>query len=246
MIPRKNTDVFYIEDHQIRSKYVTEIYIPDEYLDKSKTVENGTTYTTLGILPYSVIIDGKVVFSDTLKIPQIISINVTEKRRDSIRLSKYTESPTSVTVILYQPGEPITSEYTEASASLAAIIMDLLLGGNIPSTIPYWDINDIFQNAFKLNKVNIPIPSFIVEDMIATLYRSPKNPENKFAKDVGRNPTINPLNYTAMSYRDVTRYISTFAGMTSEVMGQALLYGIKRTKEGKTEPESPIERTIHA
>lgn len=246
MIPKKNTDVFYIEDHQIRSKYVTEIYIPDEYLDKSKSVENGTTYTTLGILPYSVIIEGKVAYSGTLKIPQMISINVTEKRRDNVRLNKYSENPTPVTAILYQPGEPITSEYTEASASLAAIILDLFLGGNLPSSIPYWDINDIIHSAFKLNKVGIPIPSFIIEDMIATLYRSAKNPENKFAKDVGRNPTINPLNYIAMSYRDATRYISTFAGISSEVMGQALLYGIKRTKEGKEEPVSPVERTIHS
>lgn len=246
MIPTKNTDVFYIEDHQIKSKYVTEIYIPDEYLDKSKTVENGTTYTTLGILPYSVIIDGKVAYSGTLKIPQMISIYVTEKRRDSVRLSKYSDDPVPVTVILYQPGEPITSEYTEASAALASIILDLFLGGNLPSTIPYWDVANIIHKAFDLNKVNVPIPSFIIEDMVATLYRSAKNPENKFAKDVGRNPDINPLSYIAMSYRDATRYISTFAGVSSEVMGQALLYGIKRTKEGKDEPISPVEKTIHS
>lgn len=246
MIPKKNTDVFYVDNHQICSHYVTEIYIPDEYLDKSKSVENGTTYTVLGILPYSVFVDGSVVYSGTLKIAQMININVVEKRRDNIKLSKYMDEPSPVTALLYQPGEPITSEYSEANASLASTILNMLLGGNLPSTIPYSDVLNIIRDAFNLNMVNIPIPSFILEDMIATLYRSQKNPENKYAKDLGNNPSISPLSYRAMSYRDVTRYISTFAGMTSEVMGQALLYGIKRTKTGKEEPISAVEKTIHA
>lgn len=246
MIPKKNTDVFYIENHQICSHYVTEIYIPDEYLDKSKSVENGTTYTVLGILPYSVFIDGKVAFSSTLKISQMIEINVLEKRRDNIKLSKYVDEPLPVTALLFQPGEPITSEYSEANAALASTILNMLLGGNLPSTIPYPEILSIIREAFDLNMVKIPIPSFILEDMIATLYRSSKNPENKFAKDYGRNPDISPLSYQAMSYRNVTRYISTFAGMTSEVMGEALLYGIKRSKLGKEEPISAVEKTIHA
>lgn len=244
--PTKNTDVFYIEDKWIRSRYVTEIYVPDEYLDISKAGETGTTYKLLGILPYSVIIDGKVAFSGTLKIPQIISINILEKRKDTVKLSKYAEEPISVTVLLFQPGEPITSEYTEANAETAEVIMDMLLGGHIPSTIPYSDINDIIQGGFDLNSVKLPVPSFIIEDMIATLYRSSRNPDHKFARDFGRNPTINQLSYHAMSARDVTRHISTFAGVTSEVMGQALLYGIKRSKEGKEEPVSAIERTMYA
>lgn len=245
-IPTKNTEVFYIEDHNLRSHYVTEIYIPDEYLEKSKMSENGTTYTVWGILPYSVIVDGKVVHSDTLKISQMIQINVTEKRQDTVKLSKYAEEASKVTVLLYQPGEPITSEYIEANASLAAIILDLLLDGKIPSTIPYWDVNKYVQDAFDLNAMKLPVPSFIVEDMVATLYRSGKNPEHKFARDVGRDPTTNPLNYTVMSYRNVTRYISTFAGITSEVMGQAILYGVSRSKQGKEEQVSAIEKTIHA
>ena len=246
MVPTKNTDVFYIEDQNIRSRFVTEIYIPDEYLAKSKSTETGTTYTVLGILPYSAIVDGKIVYSDTLKLPQIISINVPEKRKDIVRFSKYAEEPMPVTVLLFQPGEPITSEYTEAKPETAEAIMDMLLGGNIPSTIPYWDVYDLIVDAFKVNGIGIPVSSFIIEDIVATLYRSSKDPDNKFAKDIGRNPNINPLSYQAMSARNVTRHISTFAGVTSEVMGQALMYGVKRSKEGKPEPVSAVEKTIHA
>lgn len=245
-IPTRNTEVFYIEDHLIRSHYVTEIYVPQVYLEYSKMLDTGTTYSVLGILPYSVFIDGKEVFSNTLKIPQVISINIPDRRNDLIKISPHMEEPIPVVVLTFQPTEPITSEYTEADVGLANIIMDMFLGGNIPPTISYWDINNLIQDTFKLNELNISVPSFIVEDMVATLYRSAKNPEHKFARDIGNDPTINPLSYRAMSSRNVTRYISTFAGVSSEVMGESLLYGIKRSKEGKEEPTSPIESTIYA
>lgn len=245
-IPTKNTDVFYIENEMVRSRYTTEIYIPDEYLERSKASETGTTYKVLGILPYSVIVEGKIVYSDTIKIAQIISVNVSEKRKDLVKLSKYAENPSPVTVLLFQPGEPIMSEFTEANAETAEIVMDMLLGGNIPSSIPYWDVNALIQDCFRMNQMNMPIPSFIVEDIISVLYRSSTNPDNKFAYDIGRNPNINPLSYQAMSTRNVTRHISTFAGVTSEEMGQSLLYGIKRSKQGKEEPKSAIEKTIYA
>ena len=178
MIPSRNTEVFYIEDQQIRSRYVTEIYIPDEYLENSKSMETGTTYTVLGILPYSVIIAGKVAYSDTLKFPQLMSINIPEKRKDQVRLSKYTEGPTPVTVLLFQPGENIASEYTEANMMNAEVILNMLLGGSIPSTTSYWDVFFLIMDCFGLNDLKIPLPTFIIEDMIATLYRSPKNPDH--------------------------------------------------------------------
>lgn len=246
MIPKKNTDVFYSEEHFIRSHYLTEIYVPDGYLENSKFNENGTTMIVLGILPYSVIQDGKVVYSGTLKIPQVISLNITRKRRDIVKLSKFSETPEHVTVLTYQPTEPITSVYTEANASMAADVFDMVLGGRLPPNIPYQEVLRDVTECFRINNVKIPIPSFLMEDIIATLYRSTKNPDNKFAYDLGKHPDMNPLNYQAMSAKNVTRHISTFAGMTSEQMGEALLYGVKRTKEGKTEPENPIEKTIYA
>lgn len=246
MVPTKNTDVFYIEDQWVRSRYVTEIYIPDEYMENSKSMETGTTYSILGFLPYSVIMDGKIVFSGTLKFPQIISVNIPEKRTDQIKLSKYTEGLTPVTVLLFQPGENITPEYTEANMMNAEIVLNMILGGSIPSTTPYQDVFYLLPDCFKLNDLNVPLPSFIIEDIVATLYRSAKNPDRKFAYDIGKDPTINPLSYIAMSTRDVTRHISTFAGVSNEVFGQSLLYGIKRAKEGKSEPISAIERTIYA
>lgn len=246
MTPVKNTDVFYLEDHFLRSHFVTEIYVPDKYLETSKFNENGTTLTTIGILPYSVIQEGKITFSGTLKIAQIITLIISKKREDKVKLSKYSEEPEPVTVLLYEPGENITSEYTEANAELTAIIMDLLLGGKFPPNIPYQDILRYIRESFENNKVNLPIPSYLVEDMIATLYRSNRNPDLKFAYEIGKNPSINPLDYHAMSARDVTRHISTFAGISSERMGEALVYGVKRAKEGKKEPDNPIEKTIYA
>lgn len=246
MIPTKNTEVFYIEDQWIRSRYVTEIYIPDEYLENSKSMETGTTFTVLGTLPYSVIMDGKIVFSGTLNFAQIISINIPEKRQDQIRLSKYTEGLTPVTVLLFQPGENITPEYTEANMMNAEVVLNMLLGGSIPSTVPYIDVYFLIPDSFELNDLKIPLPSFIIENLVSILYRSAKNPDNKFAYDIGRDPTINPLGYIAMSTRDVTRHISTFAGVSNEVFGQSLLYGIKRSKQGKVEPISAIEKTIYA
>jgi hypothetical protein len=244
--PTKNTDVFYKEDSWIKSRYVVEIYIPDEYMENSKAMETGTTFSILGFLPYSVIQDGKITFSGTLKFPQLISVNVTEKRSDQIRLSKFTDGLTPVTVLLYQSGENIASKYTEANMMNAEIVFNMILGGNIPSTIPYLEVFDLLPNCFALNDLKVPIPSFIVEDLIATLYRSAKNPDNKFARDLGRDPNINPLSYIAMSTRDVTRHISTFAGVSNEVFGVSLLHGIKRSKEGKVEPVSAIEKTIYA
>ena len=91
---------------------------------------------------------------------------------------------------------------------------------------------------------NPVIPATIFEMVVSEIYREKDNPENNFAKVIGKNPKVSPYDYATANIRSICKYNSTFAGITFEDTDSMISSALNINKTKRKETESPIEKIL--
>lgn len=226
-----------------------EAYIPIAYYDMGIATEyGGERVEVLGLFNARFFSDedGKKPIGDlaTINIPTAINIYPTSTETRTIQLVKDVEED-MYKVLKFYKESTFTDKFIIKSAKNAESFLKVLESGKLPLTIPYENIIDIWTKNMRINGVDMPdVPMSNREMIIAEIYRDRKNPAYRFGIKAGKNPKTSSYDYIPANSRTLTKYSSTFAGLTFEDFDTMVTNGLNISKSGRKQTQSPIEEII--
>lgn len=221
-----------------------EFYIPKYYFDETTRYAEDFTdrIRVLGILNVGIFEKGKMIKMETLNLPTFINIQVYDTEDRDIKLPNDEVVPCKV--CKYFKDNIIMNSTIIEDSDNAQSFLNMIISGNLPTTIPYDKSLEIWRKNLELNNVNFGVSSTILELILANVYRDKYKPERKFAKLIGADTSVSQFDYTLASIRQICQYSSTFTALTYEDIDTMITASINRGRENKEEAETPIEKII--
>lgn len=221
-----------------------EMYIPDSYFESKLAEEFGNSIRVFGLFNIRVFDEkNKPMKLETLNVPTMIYIHPSEVEKKELQLIDDGEVE-KYRVAKFYKGNIIMQNSVPQDASNVELFLKILTTGKVPKTIPYSQVLRIWQRNLDLNGVKLGVTSTILEIIIAEIYRNKKKPEERFAKLIGKDPSVSEYAYRTANIREICARNSTFAALTFEDMDQMIISSLNINKYNKEESESPIEKII--
>jgi hypothetical protein len=221
-----------------------EMYIPDSYFEGKLAEEFGNSIRVFGLFNIRVFDEkNNPMKLETLNVPTMIYIHPSEVEKKELQLIDDGEVE-KYRVAKFYKGNIIMQNSVPQDASNVELFLKILTTGKVPKTIPYSQVLKIWQRNLDLNGVKLGVTSTILEIIIAEIYRNKKKPEERFAKLIGKDPSVSEYAYRTANIREICARNSTFAALTFEDMDQMIISSLNINKYNKEESESPIEKII--
>lgn len=122
------------------------------------------------------------------------------------------------------------------------IYINLLIEGNLPSTLSYDDLLSITLKCMNING-RMHVQALLFSVVISNMYRYKNNLTVPFRKIIGKGEA-SPLDYTAVNARTVCANDSTFSALIFEDADTMILSSVNRKRYNKDTNPSPVESLI--
>lgn len=238
-------EYFYDKDNFIclQAEYA-EFYIPMSYFDKSDFAEDmGNIIKCLGILDIGFFVDGKLKEFKILNLPSKVDLFATDYEMRTVSLPGR-EKPVPCKVLKYYKGNQIMPCTIIEDSTNAETYLKFVTQGKVPSAVPYSKSIGIWMKNQKMNHVNFGVPSVILELILSVAYRDKKDPTQRFAMALAKNPNLTDYDCKMASIRQICQYTSTFTALTFEDFDAMLTTSLNRTRQNKQQADSPLEQII--
>lgn len=223
------------------------VYIPEEFYDRNIIQEMGDHISVFGLLNMRLISKGKPVGEvDMLNIPTTIDMFPSD-------LSEFVEmkmTPSSKKVrykiASFLTGDILTREAIPKDSTNVELFVKLLTSGNLPPTLKYEDLMEVWQRNLDINSVRLGVPATTMEVIIREIYRNPTNPVQPFALKIGSDSTgkVGQLDYVSENIREICALNSTFTGITFEYFDRMAGAGVLNSTMNRKQNISPVEKII--
>jgi hypothetical protein len=220
-----------------------DIYLPSYYLEsgESMAVILGRRVECIGIFWFSV---GSKYFE--LQIPVKISFEFTERSSERKRLMPGMPE-LDYDVFTLTNGDAFVHDvnHKESTDDIIFFIQKLVEGAKLPPTLSYEEIMSIYLKALEVTKINSKLGVNLVtlEFIMSELYRDRRNLSKPFRLSYN-GKSVGPYDYRMLRIVKIPEQNSVFTGITGEDTNQQLISAVLRTREGKGERPSPIEKII--
>ncbi|ALN97880.1 hypothetical protein Bp8pS_201 [Bacillus phage vB_BpuM-BpSp] len=225
-----------------------EIYLPKDYFKQNIAEYYGDKISTLGVFNFMTFPtsnpDRKSNDLRVMKLPMEIKFEFFNSYEEELVLESGMESKKYIIFQLNKGQMFIDSVLKEQSAENSKKFIYLLHGGNLPKSLKYKDIINLYHESIRLNKVNLNNPSSMFETIIAELCRDSNNIELPFRINAGKKDDINEYGYNNINLTKLPSINSTFNAMTFEDINQSIISSVKKTRNNEKEGESPVEKII--
>jgi hypothetical protein len=212
-----------------------EVYLPGAYFTDEVARWVGEKVVTLCIFEFSAFASegGKAGPRRLMALPLELTLGFSSHREEGTGEDK-------MVVLQLRRGDVLfeTLEVARNAESTKSFIK-LLHGGHLPLSLPYDQVIRTYMDSLEINGVDLGVPSVILEAIVSEIYRSAKDltiPYRKVAY------TKSP--YKAVNLKRLGMLNSTFAAISFEDMGQAVVSSVGRSRRGIKDAESPVERSI--
>lgn len=235
-------NTLYAKDGKIYCNEYMEIYIPMSYFDEKIAINKGSSIETIGMLYARSYPDGNKGPIKFFNAPVVINLMVYEFRQTSISINGI---QLDVMALEYLKDAYILHQTVQKGREVAEAFLISILNGKIPKTINYTKCIDLWWRNLEISGISFNVPSKIYEMIIASIYRSPNNPKDRYGQYYGRQSNPTGLDYKTGNVRNVVKDLSTFSGMVFEDTGTMISNGINNSIDNVEEPISPLEKIIH-
>ena len=109
--------------------------------------------------------------------------------------------------------------------------------------IPYNLLTDMMFRCLDINGMDITGPSITYEMLARRVCRIPGT-NKPFAFAFGKNPQIDQMSYTKLTYREAVQRAGVLQGVLFEDVSKALNVGLAQTLNGETPTFTPLEELI--
>lgn len=219
-----------------------EFYIPEYYFDSKWAERRQDSIYSMGIFTVGIFEDGKLKELKTLNLPSQMNFYIYESETRNVDLPG--NPNTKCTVLKYIKGQKVMDSYIIEDSANAAMFVDMIIKGKVPSTVPYSKVLSIWMTNQELNSVNFGVPSTTLEMILAVAYRDRNNIGRKFSQVIGADLKVSEWDYKMARIRQICQYGSTFTAMTFEDFNSMLTTSLNRSRRGDEEMESPVEKII--
>ena len=252
-VPEK--DINFLKELDNKSVVFTcpyaEIDIPQDYFDKGIAELIGKNVSLFGLFEIKVYeADPDEVDKDVSKIKYktyffkhkgtILSCphSIIEKRNDLGE--KYQ------TLVFKKGDEFIRSTLIVVDSKVASKMLDLMTLGYLPNVFPYEDIADYWTQVNTFNGIKISSMSQAsIELIVSEVARDPKDPSRTFRSKLKDFPKTNRYAWKLINIRQIPRYTSVFASITSgDPKGNLISIISRQRNNGNNQKESPVEDAI--
>lgn len=233
-LKREGESLVFNKDHQ---QFI--FYVPEKYFTTKNATIIGEYVSLLGLLDFAIVDDkGKIVKPvKTFTFPSIFMTkpDSIEKQKD-LTFSKYAK-PQDYRLLKYNKGDKVVvSVNVPQDISTVEAFYALFNRGNLPATIPYDKIVNIYLENMRLsgNKYNITAQLFGL--LYSEVYRAHDDLDKPFRLSGSKDM----LAYKAIPLADVPKKVSAYVSLTSENWDNSVI-GAIQTKDGK---DSPLESIL--
>lgn len=217
-----------------------EAFIPTSFFDSNFATNIGNNLEVLGMFWFRV--DGRMY---ELKFPVKLMMGFTDTRTEKGFRLALNIPAADYTVYVLHNGDPfiVDRNYQVGLDPLQFFLMKIIEGGKIPAYIAYSDVANIFFDALIASdiKTGLSVPAVSLEFLLSEQLRTKANMSNPFRKNYNGK---NDYAYKMVKMTKIPQLSSTFSSLIGEDSNNQLVNSVLRTREGKTEIESPIEKII--
>ena len=239
---------FKSDNHFIYLNYpYCEFYIPLSYFEGGAgfAEDLGQTIRTMGIFNVGFFENGKLTEMKIMNLPTWIEIFVYDTETRVVQMPGESKNGVNCKVIKYFEGSKVMDSSVIEDSSNAELYLKFITQGKIPHSVPYNKTLTMWKKNQSMNGINLGVPAVIEELILSASYRDAKNPTQKFARVIGKDPEhVSQYDYTMASIRQICQYTSTFTAITFEDLDSMVTTSLNRERENIPETESPIEKII--
>ena len=213
-------------------------YVPEKYFSNKSAEIIGDEVELMGIFDYEVFSKtGSGSGKKNFNFPTVFKCRPTSiEKVAEFQINKKSE-PVPYRLLHFKKGaELVCSTLVPQSVKNVEKFMKLLIGGNLPNTIPYSRLHEYTIKNAALNGFSYKISAQIFGVVISELCRSTKDPTKPF-RLAGTNDY---LDYVFMNIKKIPKYTSAFTSITSENADEAIANAITN----KTHKDSALEKVM--
>ena len=220
-----------------------EIYIPEYYFESQLAQNQGTAIKTFGLLNTAVFdSSNKELLRDIINLPTTIFLYPSDIEDRSLSFNG--DEPTKYRVAKFYKNDTIMPNSIQQDSSNIESFVQLMCAGKLDSSVPYNKIIEIWEKNLELNNIRLNVSDIILGIIISEIYRDKSNADRKFARVIGKDPSVSQTAYRTANIREICSRNSTFAALTFEDMDAMITTSLNMKNYGKKQVESPIEKII--
>lgn len=233
-LARKGDSLIFNKDKQ---QFI--FYVPEKYYDTNNAVTVGEYVQVFGLLDFQIVdMSGKPITKiKRFSFPTIITTKpATSEKVKDIKLTKYAKSQ-DYRLLKYNKGDQvITSVMIPQDISTVEAFYGLFNRANLPPTIPYDQMTDIYLENMALsgNKYNINAQLFGI--LYSEVYRAYSDTDKPYR--LGNSDDT--LAYTAIPITQVPKKVSPYVSITSENWDESIIGAVGIKDGGMDSPLEPV------
>jgi len=132
----------------------------------------------------------------------------------------------------------------QLDSDVARHMLDIVFNAYLPDLIPYNEIHSFWSEVNRFNGVKPAASEAVLEIIVSEICRDPHDPSRPFRHLIRTNPKTSMNDRLLMNIRNIPKYNSTFAAITSGNPKVGITTSISRLRQGKEEQPSPVEEAI--
>lgn len=222
------------QDGYLKTNANMKMYIPKFAEEFKNYVREATSIQTLGIMPVKFFDNkGNEVQSTLMIIPTILDFNLYSDPQETA----------DHVIVSYEPGATITSLSMQKNIkNVQFFIESIYLHSKIP-LIPYYLLTDMMFRCLEINSIDLTGPSITYEMLARRVCRIGET-NTPFAFAYGKNPNIDQMSYTKLTYRTAVQRAGVLQGVLFEDISKAMNVGLSQTLNGEKTTSTPLEDLI--
>ena len=213
-------------------------YVPELYFDRGNAEIKGEYINLLGILDYTIFKkDGSNIGLKRFNFPTVFLCKPSRiEKEKKIRLKSVTEEQ-DYRLLIFEKGDAVVvSTRVPQNISNVEDFYRIFLTGKLPTTIPYNKLHEYFVDSIELNGSSYGMSLQMFGIVISEMCRDPKDPSRAFRHTNFKDQ----MEYKAISIKELPKYISPNASISSENWDTGVIGSIMNPNESN----SPMEKLL--
>lgn len=225
---------------------VLRVYVMQKYIDTNIGKIEGSTVSTLGLLPYrwyesvKAADEEKPSAAGTLDIPSYIKFYPQDVDSDKDTLI-YPESYMKPYCILtFGDGYKCFQSEIIRDLDNVTLYEETYLDGRMDDNIPYNMLTPSWIKNMTMNDISLHVPITVLSSITAHLCRDPKNMDKRWCEVIANQKKPQMIGYRFANIREMSAS-SVFGGLSFEDFNYMVDIALSMTKEDREQKKSPIE-----
>lgn len=213
-------------------------YVPELYFDRGDAEIKGEYVNLLGILDYTIFKeDGSNIGLKRFNFPTVFLCKPSRiEKSKKLRLKSVIDEQ-DYRLLIFEKGDAVVVS-TKVPQNIANVedFYRIFLTGKLPTTIPYDKLQDYFIDSIELNGSSYGMSLQMFGIVVSEMCRDAKDPGTAF-----RHTNFTDMrSYRAISIKDLPKYISPNASISSENWDMGVVGAIMNPKT----TNSPLEKLL--